>query len=158
MTSYFASLSDLVSPETLDQVAQAELDAIHRGAGRLDESVLLHGVRVLVQLAKEEARAEAQATLDKKHEQLREHYRELEVRTKEGTEKFRRYLVAQQERAVQSHNDVSEMVLHYRHKGTKRVPITELARAVGIALEDWSEQVEPHPFNVAVRDQPGGGS
>jgi hypothetical protein len=145
--SYFDPLADVVSRDILEQVGRAELDAIHRGAGRLDESVLLHGVRTLVSLVRTEADEQAAAKAEERHSRLREHYRSLEQQLREQYEDSKTSLVREHDQALKAYKHVFDMLLHYRRKGTKRVPLQQLAMAMGVSLTDWHVEPDPRPFD-----------
>jgi hypothetical protein len=142
MSEYFESLADILSPKIIEKIREAELDAIHRGAGKYDEPVLKHGIRTAIELVRAEAVAAETAQREAKHKQLSDHYRSLEKSLRESLEGARQDVYATSGHQLRVAGNLAKYVSHHRAKGSKLVRLEDLLTIMGWDAKDWHHEGE----------------
>lgn len=130
MGDYFDPLADEVSGDAIAKAHAAMTAHIHHGAGRYDESTLLHGVRALVAAV----RAEAEAHYGEQARKSREFNEGQRARREQENREWLRSMDGWIKEAVAAHGRVHDLLLRVR-RTRKTIRVAELAEAMNFDLD-----------------------
>jgi hypothetical protein len=137
VNGYFDGLADVL-PEGADEKVRDELiNYIHHTEDQPD-APLLHAVRFMIGLVREDERAKAEADYQVKHVSLKEHYAKLEASVKEAWQHALQEVRERSGAQLKAFAEVHQMALTARASGRKTLPADKIIAAVG--LEPWENR------------------